>query len=499
MTCRTGESGNMAVLAEFDLDHSSRPIATAVPTWEASYATVLVILDAVAITLAAVIALRVRFGPTAFRQAGLWTGLISAAFPPTWVAVMAVNRAYEGRFLGNGSEEFRRVFRAAIGFIALVASVCYAAHIELARGYVAVALPLGTVFTLVGRYAGRRVLHALRNRGRCAHRVLAVGDRQHIAELVGHIRRAAHAGRQVVGVCVVGGDHPTVPAWGGDIPVVGTLTTVTDAVQRLRPDAVAVTASPAMSGQALRRLAWELEGAGVDLLVSPVLTDVAGPRISIQPVAGLPLLHVNEPEFSGGRKLIKGVFDRTCAAAGLVLLAPLLACVGLLIRADSPGPAIFRQRRVRQGGEVFTCYKFRTMRVTAEAERDLLIDLNERSEGLLFKIRGDPRITRVGRWLRRYSLDELPQLWNIVCGEMSVVGPRPPLPSEAELYGFDVRRRLLVKPGLTGLWQVSGRSDLPWDETVRLDLYYVENWSPALDVLIMWKTAFAVLRCSGAY
>ena len=490
----------MAALAKVEPQSPAAASAAAgLPSWQATYATALVIVDAAAITLAAAVALRVRFGPAGFRQAGLWTGLVSAAFPPTWVAVMAINRAYERRFLGNGSEEFRRVFRAAIGFIAIVASVCYAARIELARGYVAIALPLGTVLTLLGRYAARRVVHAQRTHGRCTQRVLAVGDRRHIAELVSHVRRATHTGLTVVGACVPGAGEPAVRVAGGDVPVVGTLTTVTEAVRRLGADAVAVTASPAVSAQTLRRLAWDLEGSGIDLLVSPVLTDVAGPRISIQPVAGLPLLHVNEPEFTGGRKLFKSVVDRTCAVGALLLLAPLLVLIGVLIRLDSPGPALFRQRRVGQDGRVFTCYKFRSMRRTAEADRALLLDLNERSEGLLFKIRDDPRITRVGRWLRKYSIDEFPQLWNIVKGDMSVVGPRPPLPSEAEDYEYDVRRRLLVKPGLTGLWQISGRSDLPWDEAVRLDLYYVENWSPALDVLIVWKTAFAVLRCSGAY
>jgi exopolysaccharide biosynthesis polyprenyl glycosylphosphotransferase len=489
----------MAMPAESGTDDPSMPVAAAPPSWEASYATALIVLDAVAITVAAAIALRLRFGPAAFQQAVLWTSLVSAAFPPTWVVVMAANRAYEPRFLGRGSEEFRRVFRAAVGFIAVVASVCYAAQIQLARGYVAIALPLGTLLTLLGRYAARQVVHAQRARGRCTQRVLAVGDRHHVAELVGYVRRASHSGLNVVGACVPDAQEQVVRAPGGDVPVVGALTTVTAAVRQLRADAVAVTASPAVSAQTLRRLAWELEDCGVDLLVSPSLTDVAGPRISIQPVAGLPLLHVNQPEFSGGRKLLKAGLDRALAVATLLLLSPFLLLIGLLIRVDSPGPAIFRQRRVGQGGKVFTCLKFRSMGVSAEFERESLLDRNERSDGLLFKIRDDPRVTRAGRWLRKYSLDELPQLWNIARGDMSLVGPRPPLPSEAEQYGYDARRRLLVKPGLTGLWQISGRSDLPWDETVRLDLYYVENWSPALDVLIIWKTAFAVLGGSGAY
>src|SRR5664280_1263071 len=224
----------MAALAKVEPQSPAAASAAAgLPSWQATYATALVIVDAAAITLAAAVALRVRFGPAGFRQAGLWTGLVSAAFPPTWVAVMAMNRAYERRFLGNGSEEFRRVFRAAIGFIAIVASVCYAARIELARGYVAIALPLGTVLTLLGRYAARRVVHAQRTHGRCTQRVLAVGDRRHIAELVSHVRRATHTGLTVVGACVPGAGEPAVRVAGGDVPVVGTLTTVTEAVRRL--------------------------------------------------------------------------------------------------------------------------------------------------------------------------------------------------------------------------------------------------------------------------
>jgi exopolysaccharide biosynthesis polyprenyl glycosylphosphotransferase len=259
-----------------------------------------------------------------------------------------------------------------------------------------------------------------------------------------------------------------------------------------------VLACPEMSGVRLRDLAWELERTDTDLCVAPALLDVAGPRTTIRPVAGLPLLHMDHPEFTGVRRLIKAAFDRACAASALLLLSPLFAVVCATIRWSDGGPAFFRQVRVGQDGRCFTLFKFRTMVPDAEAKREQLAALNE-TDAVLFKIRNDPRVTRVGARLRRWSIDELPQLINVLLGEMSLVGPRPALPREAALYGHHVRRRLVVKPGITGLWQVNGRADLSWDESVRLDLRYVENWSFVLDLQILWKTFSAVLRGSGAY
>jgi exopolysaccharide biosynthesis polyprenyl glycosylphosphotransferase len=253
-----------------------------------------------------------------------------------------------------------------------------------------------------------------------------------------------------------------------------------------------------MGADGVRRLAWQLEGSGVDLVVAPSLTNVAGPRITIRPVAGLSLLHVDEPEFTGFRRVFKTVYDRALALGILVALAPVLAVVALAVRLSSRGPVFFSQERVGQNGRAFRLWKFRSMYVDAESRRPQVEDLNE-SDGVLFKIRRDPRVTPVGRLLRRLSIDEMPQLWNVVRGDMSLVGPRPPLPSEVASYASEVRRRLLVKPGLTGLWQVSGRADLTWEESVRLDLHYVENWSVALDFMILWKTVGAVLHGRGAY
>jgi exopolysaccharide biosynthesis polyprenyl glycosylphosphotransferase len=245
-------------------------------------------------------------------------------------------------------------------------------------------------------------------------------------------------------------------------------------------------------------LAWALEKSGTDLCVAPALLDVAGPRTTIRPTAGLPLLHVDHPEFTGARRLIKAAFDRAIALSALTLLLPLFIVIAVAIRLGDGGPAFFWQTRVGKDGKLFTLCKFRTMVVDAEQRLAELAAHND-SDGLLFKIRQDPRITRVGRWLRRHSLDELPQLLNVLAGEMSLVGPRPALPDETTAYGHHVRRRLAVKPGITGLWQVNGRSDLPWDEAVRLDVSYVENWSFFLDLQILWKTWSAVLRGEGAY
>ena len=453
-------------------------------------------LDALAATTAGLAALSIRFGTIRTTSGCASCDVLSAAFAPAWVLILLLGRAYESRYVGAGSEEFRRVGNAAVRFIAVVATLSYAFKIELARGYVAIALPLAALLTFALRYAARLVLHRVRSHGGAAHQLVVVGDRDHVEQLVAQLRRDPYAGYAVVGVCW--------PREAGDqasdlgVPVLGSLTTAARSVVASGANAVAVTASPGVTSAALRTLSWELEGTGVDLLVAPSLADVAGPRISIRQVAGLPLLHVDEPELSGGRRVIKAVFDRTVAALALVLLSPLLLVLSVVIRASSPGQALFRQVRVGIHGKTFTLYKLRTMVRDAEQLRAGMSPANE-SDGLLFKMRGDPRVTRCGRVLRRYSLDELPQLWNVLRGDMSLVGPRPPLWEEVVQYEEQVRRRLLVKPGLTGLWQVSGRSDLSWEESVRLDLSYVENWSLAADLLIIYKTIFAVLARHGAY
>jgi exopolysaccharide biosynthesis polyprenyl glycosylphosphotransferase len=248
----------------------------------------------------------------------------------------------------------------------------------------------------------------------------------------------------------------------------------------------------------VRNISWSLEASGIDVAVAPALTAIAGPRIHTRPVAGLPVLHVEVPRYEGWKRVLKAVFDWSAAAIAVTLLSPVLLVLALLVAADSRGPIFFHQERVGLNGRVFRMHKFRSMGVDAEERRKELEDSNE-AAGPLFKMKDDPRVTRVGRWMRRYSMDELPQLFNVLAGEMSMVGPRPPLVEEAAKYEPTVRRRLLVKPGITGPWQISGRSDLSWDEGVRLDLYYVENWSLANDLILLVRTVGAVVLNRGAY
>ncbi len=462
--------------------------------WQRRYAHTLVGLDAVAALVAALAAYVLRFFDTAGAFAYAAGSLLA---PVIWVSAVALAGGYEARILGLGSEEFQRVFRAFVGLTATIGFVSFALKADVARGYVVLALPLVTLLTFIGHYAARKWLHRQRGLGRNVHRVIAVGGEESVADLATQLRQERYCGMQVVGACLSTGDGARVVGLG--IPLLGGLEDVAEAVRSARADTVAVAAGASVGPTRLRRLSWQLEGTETDLVVAPGLMEVAGPRLHIRPVTGLPLLHVEEPEFAGARRVIKGAIDRMLAGIGFVLLLPVFLAIVAAVRLTSPGPALFRQTRIGQDGREFTLLKFRSMYTNAEARRADLLSRNERAEGLLFKIKDDPRITPVGRWLRKFSLDELPQLVNVLTGRMSLVGPRPPLPEEVALYQDDVRRRLLVKPGLTGLWQISGRSDLNWDESVRLDLRYVENWSFTLDLMILWKTMSTVVRGRGAY
>jgi exopolysaccharide biosynthesis polyprenyl glycosylphosphotransferase len=424
--------------------------------------------------------------------------LFSLALPVLWVSAVGLAGGYDSRFIGVGTDEFRRVLNAGVFLIATVAVVSYATKADLARGYVVVALPSLTLFDLLVRFVLRKRLHRLRGRGHCMRKVVVVGHPDVVVDLASMLRRDTYHGLAVVAACVAGPALRESPDEIAAIPVVSGLDNVTGVVERYHADTVAVLACPEMSGVRLRDLAWELEKTGTDLCVAPALLDVAGPRTTIRPIAGLPLLHMDHPEFTGGRRVVKTAFDRTVAFTALLACVPLFAVVTAMIRLGDRGPALFRQTRIGRDGRAFTVYKFRTMVLDAEERKAQLVALNE-TDGVLFKMRRDPRVTPVGAWLRRWSLDELPQLINVLIGDMSLVGPRPALPQEAALYGHHVRRRLAVRPGITGLWQVSGRSDLSWDESVRMDLSYVENWSFVLDLQILWKTWSAVFRGSGAY
>jgi exopolysaccharide biosynthesis polyprenyl glycosylphosphotransferase len=443
--------------------------------------------------VASVLAYEIRFDATHDHSAIYLA--FTAVLPLLWVATLGLAGGYDPRFIGVGSEEFRRVLNGAMSLTAMVAIASYAVKFQTARGYVVIALPCATMLDLVVRHRLRRRLHVLRSRGACMRKVVAVGHAPAVADLVGELRRGSYHGLSVVGACLAGS---SMLAEIAGVPVYGGLESVTSAVGQFGADTVAVLACPEMNGMRLRKLAWDLEKTGTDMCVAPALLDVAGPRTTIRPVAGLTLLHVDHAELDGGKQVLKGVFDKVVALTIMVLLSPLFVFVMLAIKLDDRGPVFFRQMRVGKNGHQFSLWKFRTMVVDAEQRKAELADLNE-GAGVLFKMRKDPRVTRAGSWLRRYSLDELPQLLNVLTGDMSLVGPRPVLPAEADRYADHMRRRLVVKPGITGLWQVNGRSDLAWDEAVRLDLRYVENWSLALDLQILWKTWSAVIRGHGAY
>ncbi|MCW2616799.1 MAG: polyprenyl glycosylphosphotransferase [Frankiales bacterium] len=466
--------------------------------WLRRYSQSLVLVDLGALCLAALLAVFVRFGSTPGDLRGYSYYGVAAALVVLWMAVLALSRCYEMRFVGSGPEEFRRVGNASVRLTAVVALIGYGARLDLARGFLAVALPSGLLLLLLGRYLARVVLRGRRLRGEWGHRVVVVGNHPQAEALIGLLRKEPLSGLHVVGACVPGARAWRNPTAALNVPILGSLAGVMDALLSSRADTVAIAASPGITAEALRRLSYELEGTGIDLLVAPALTNITGTRVSLRPVAGLPLLHLDEPELDGARKVIKAVFDRSLGLVGVLLLAPLLLLLAVLIRLDSPGPALFRQERVGRDGRTFGVLKYRTMVVDAEVRREAMLALNEH-DGVLFKVRQDPRLTRLGRLLRRFSLDELPQLINVVKGQMSLVGPRPPLPSEVARYEGHAVRRLLVKPGMTGLWQVNGRSDLSWDETVRLDLRYVESWSLGLDLAILVKTVLAVVRGRGAY
>ncbi|MFD7704192.1 sugar transferase [Streptomyces caelestis] len=464
--------------------------------WEQRYRRTVITGDAVT-TACVVAAIGNFFGA---RDAANWHEKWGILAFGTWLLVLgalAVSRSWAPAVLGQGAEEFRRLGRslfAATVVLALGGIALTSRNIKL---WIFVAIPAIALVTMTTRYLLRLRLHRQRKDGGCLRPVLAAGSPDTVRDLIARTRKFPHLGWRVDAVCTPDGLGPDGDQLDG-VPVVGRLTDVAGHVRRDGYRVVAVTPDPHWSPDRLQRLAWNLEGSDADMVVAPVLMEVAGPRLHIDAVLGIPLLRVSMPAFTGGRRVVKGVVDRLGAALLLVLFAPLMVCVGLLVLATSRGGAFYRQRRVGKDGREFTILKFRTMVAGADRIRAELADRNE-GAGLLFKLRRDPRVTRVGAVLRRYSVDELPQLFNVLTGSMSLVGPRPPLPEECAAYGPDIRRRLLVKPGLTGLWQISGRSDLSWEEAVRLDLRYVEDWSLALDTVILWKTLRAVFYGQGAY
>jgi exopolysaccharide biosynthesis polyprenyl glycosylphosphotransferase len=427
--------------------------------------------------------------------------LISALVIGTWWLVLGAWGSREERVLGYGPEEYKRVITSTLWLFGAVAIVSYIFQLDTARGYVAIALPLGIISLIGGRWILRTTLAVSRQQGRGLQRVLLIGGIHTTRHLHQQLSTHPEAGYLPVAAHMPNSASDTIRTESGAIPVIGHGKEIEDILKAIRDSdatAVAITAGAAFDPATLRKLGWELAARNIGMIMAPALTDVAGPRIRTQPVAGLPLIHVTTPKLEGSKRFLKRNFDILVSAGLLVLLAVPMLLVALLVQLDTTGPAVFRQKRIGRAGESFEMYKFRSMVIDAESRLETLRSRNEGS-GLLFKMKQDPRITRIGKVIRRYSIDELPQLLNVLRGEMSLVGPRPPLPSEVVGYDDYAHRRLLVKPGITGLWQVSGRSNLSWEDSLRLDLYYVENWSLTQDLIILARTVKAVIVRSGAY
>ena len=488
---------------------SKAPKTAAVPSgsadWRSTYARRLAFTDTLAIiwVVFAVQLLRFGFDPASVvvedrASTDLTISVISLVVIAAWSIALGAYKTRDYRVVGSGSQEYKLVVNASVRLFGVVAISAFLFNIELARGYVLLAFPAGIAVLLFTRWLWRQWLAVQRADGRFTSRLLLVGTEASNRVIRAELLRVRDAGYDVVAMWVP--DAKSVDSQYDQLRVFDSQTPILAAMSESGADTVAVTNSDVLGFEGVRALSWSLEPGRQHLILAPNLTDVSGPRLHTRPLAGLPLIHVETPRYEGAKQFTKRCFDiATSGSAILVLGGPMLV-IAMVVRLSSEGPAFFRQQRVGRNGEPFTMVKFRSMVTDAEDRLQALMD-HERTVGndVMFKMREDPRVTSIGKFMRRFSIDELPQLFNIFLGHMSVVGPRPPLPTEVELYEEHVHRRFLVKPGLTGLWQVSGRSNLSWEESVRLDLYYVENWSLTDDLVLIWRTAKAVFHRDGAY
>jgi exopolysaccharide biosynthesis polyprenyl glycosylphosphotransferase len=421
--------------------------------------------------------------------------LVAVPLVVAWIAVIALRGGYDQGVFGAGADEYKAVVNASLLTAALLGIGCYVSRFQLSRQFFLVAFMIGPVLLVTGRFILRRALHRARRHGSLAQRTIIVGSADHVDAVASVLSRETWLGYEMLGALVSKGfDQCTA----GGVSVLGHVEEAAALIRAYHADVVFVVGGAFDAPHAMRNLVWDLESDNVQVIMAPGVTDVSSARIRVRPVAGLPLLHLDRPRSQDALRWAKRTFDILGSASLLALMSPLMIWTAWQIRRNDGGPVLFRQLRVGRDGDYFTCLKFRSMVVDAE---DVLPKLRGElgyAEGL-FKMHRDPRITKPGQWIRRFSIDELPQLINVLRGDMSLVGPRPPLPIEVDRYTLMQSRRLRVRPGMTGLWQVSGRSDLSWTESIRLDLYYVDNWSMIQDLVILVRTVGAVLSSRGAY
>ncbi|MDR6435319.1 exopolysaccharide biosynthesis polyprenyl glycosylphosphotransferase [Paenarthrobacter nicotinovorans] len=470
-------------------------------TWLRAQSIKMRFLDLACIVIAVGGAHLLRFGTADVTVAGGDTELsyttLSVVLILTWTAALEFGGTRDPKVLGTGSDEYKRVAVSSLWLFGCLAVVSYVFQLQTARGYVSVALPLGVILLLTVRFAQRRSLHRSRLEGQNLHKVLLIGAPNNVNHLSDKLNQHIVSGYKPVAALL----SDSVSTAATNLPVLGSspsVEMVLSSIDQTGADTVAVCGGAHLDPAFLRQLGWALSARDIGMIVAPALTDISGPRIHMQPVAGLPLIHVTTPKLSGMKAFAKRALDVCLSSMLLLLLAVPMLVIAILVKLDSPGSAFFFQERIGKGGQSFKMIKFRSMRNNAET---LLEAFQAQSQDsvIFFKMKDDPRVTRLGAWIRRYSIDELPQLLNVLNGTMSLVGPRPQVAREVEMYDFASVRRLLVKPGMTGLWQVSGRNDLSLEESIRLDLYYVENWSLAQDIVILFRTAKAVVGKDGAY
>ncbi|WP_426323902.1 sugar transferase [Microbacterium sp. E-13] len=406
-----------------------------------------------------------------------------------WLLCLDAFDTRDRHIVGHGVVEYRRIISATFFVFAIVITVAFFLRIEVARALFLVALPIGLVGLLAGRWGWRQWLRARQKAGAFVYRAVVLGDRAKLAHIITQIRGTHGTGYTIVGAITPRGTRTAI----GDVPVLGALADAEEAFDAANADTLIVAGADELDPGTMRRLGWAMADRAVNWVVAPALTDVAGPRIHARPVAGLPLVHIDFPRLEGYHRVVKRTFDIVGSLVLLVLASPIMLATAIAIRIDGPGPVFYTQQRVGRQGTTFAMIKFRSMVRGADDQLASLLDLQGTTERPFFKVTDDPRITPVGRLIRRHSIDELPQLLNVLAGHMSLVGPRPQRPAEVTLYDEVVERRLLVKPGMSGLWQVSGRSRLSWEDAIRLDLYYVENWSFMQDLVILFRTVRAVV------
>lgn len=477
-------------------NRASHDAGSSAAGWRHGYRRRVQLTDLLSVLVAMIAAPLVRFGTGhAVSYGDLAYLVLSVILAAAWMAVLGASGSWNGKIIGNGVDEYRRVTLASLLLFGLVAIAVYLAKLDVARGHVAVALPLGLVLLWTTRGFWRGWLRRGRARGRCMDRTIVVGSAQSALALARQLGSQPQAGFEILGLCSPDAESSELE----EFPVLGGLDHIVEIALRTGATTVAVTKTPLLTPGQMNRLAWRLEGTRIHLVLAPMLMAIAGPRVHAEPIPGLPLIHVEKPRIGSFWMMVKTGFDFCAALVVLLLASPVMVAAAVMIKAHDGGPVFFKQERVGRGGRAFRIWKFRSMVVDADRDKDReKARAGQHGGTVFFKSSSDSRITKIGRVLRATSIDELPQLFNVLKGEMSLVGPRPLVPNEgAELADF-VARRALVKPGLTGLWQVSGRSEITGEQRARLDLQYVENWSLTGDLAILARTVRVVLLRKGS-